>query len=163
MDDLLYHRDQLLKITRELRKQIQDKHNQAYQCLLTVPGIGPITAIALLTEIADFNRFDDPAQYCSFLGLIPWESSSGENIHTKGIQPRCNKFLRPLIVEASWVAIRKEPKLLSYYRKYAVKNSNHAIIKVARKLALTVKAVAQKLQSYRSDYYPMSEKSMSMA
>jgi transposase len=155
MDDLAYHRGQLLKITQALRKQIQARYQEPYKCLLSVPGIGPITAIALLAEIGDFARFDNHAEYCSFLGLIPWEDSSGESTHTKGIQPRCNKFLRPLIVEASWIAIRKEPHLLKYYRRHAIKNSKHAIIKVARKLALIAKGVVQKLQNYQSDYYPM--------
>jgi transposase len=158
MDDLVYHRGQLLQITQALRKQMQMRYEQVYQCLLSIPGIGSITAIALLAEIGDFSRFDNHAEYCSFLGVIPWEGSSGESNYTKGIQPRCNKFLRPLIVEASWVAIKKEPKLLSYYRQYAVKNSKHAIIKVARKLALTAKAVAQKLQHYKPDYCPINRK-----
>ena len=163
IDDLIYHRGQLLKITQALRKQVQMKYSEPYQCLLSVPGIGPITAIALLAEIGDFNRFDNPAEYCSFLGLIPWENSSGEHVHTKGMQPRCNKYLRPLIVEASWIAIRKEPYLLSYYRKHALKNSKHAIIKVARKLALIARAVAQKLQHYQPDYCLMMDKIKSMA
>lgn len=163
MDDLIYHRGQLLKITQALRKQIQMRYGQTYLCLLSVPGIGPVTAIALLAEIGDFNRFENPAEYCSFIGLIPWEDSSGENIHTKGIQPRCNKHLRPLIVEASWIAIRKEPQLLKYYRRHAIKNSKHAIIKVARKLALIAKGVVQKLQKYQSDYYPMMGKIKLMA
>ena len=163
MDDLIYHRRQLLIITLELRKQIQTRYHQTYRCLLGVPGIGPITAIALLSEIGDFNRFDNPAEYCSFIGLIPWENSSGENLNTRGIQPRCNKHLRPLIVEASWIAIRKEPQLLKYYRKHAIKNSKHAIIKVARKLALIAKGVAQKLEKYQSDYLSVTEKIKSMS
>jgi transposase len=157
MDDLVYHRGQLLKITQALRKEIQTRYEEPYQCLLTVPGIGPITAAALLAETGDINRFDNPAEYCSFIGLIPWEDSSGDSTHTKGIQPRCNKHLRPLIVEASWMAIRKEPRLLKYYRRHAVKNSKHAIIKVARRLALIARAVAQKLQPYNPDYCPEIE------
>lgn len=152
MDDLIYHRSQLLKITQALRKEVQTKYSKPYQCLLSIPGIGPITASALLAEIGDFNRFDNPAEYCSFIGLIPWEDSSGESTYTRGIQPRCNKHLRPLIVEASWIAIRKEPRLLNYYRKHAVKNSKHAIIKVARRLALTARAIVQKLQLYNPGY-----------
>jgi transposase len=158
MDDLVYHRGQLLKITKALRKQIQTKYHEPYECLLTVPGIGAITAIALLAEIGDFNRFDNHAQYCSFLGLVPWENSSGDRVHIKGMQPRSNKHLRPLIVEASWVAIKKEPYLLKYYRPHAIRNSKRAIIKVARKLALIAKSVAQNLQQYQSDYYLRTEK-----
>jgi transposase len=152
MDDLVYHRAQLLKITQALRTEVQTKYGKHYQCLLSIPGIGPITASALLAEIGDFNRFDNPAEYCSFIGLIPWEDSSGESMYTRGIQPRCNKYLRPLIVEASWIAIRKEPRLLKYYRRHALKNSKHAIIKVARRLALIAKAVVQRLQRYNPDY-----------
>ena len=126
---------------------------QTYQSLLTVPGIGPIVASALLSEIGDFARFDSPAEYCSFIGLLPWEHSSGEKTYSKGMQPRCNKHLRPLLIEASWVAIRKEPLLLKYYRRHAVRNNKHAIIKVARKLALIAKGVAQKLQDYQSSYH----------
>jgi transposase len=48
--------------------------------------------------------------------------------------------------------------MLKYYRKHAIKNSKHAIIKVARRLALITRAVAQKLQNYQSDYFPVMEK-----
>lgn len=85
----------------------------------------------------------------SYLGLIPWENSSGEHLTTKGIQPRCNKYLRPLLVETSWAAIRHAPELLAYYRKHAVKNNKHAIVKVARKVALIARAVVLKQQDYK--------------
>ncbi|MFI5152197.1 MAG: IS110 family transposase [Chitinophagales bacterium] len=155
MADLIHHRGEVFTLTKELRRQVQNHYSLPYKCLLTVPGIGPITAIGLLAEIGDFNRFNDQAQYCSFLGLMPWDDSSGDYIHSKGIQPRCNKHLRYLLVEASWIAIKREPTFLKYYRKHAIKNSKHAIIKVARKLALIAKGVAQKLQPYQSDYYSL--------
>lgn len=73
-----------------------------------MPGYGPIVCAALLAEIGDFTRFEDPDDYCSYLGLLPWSDSSGENIRTKGIQPRCNKHLRYLLIEAAWSGIRKD-------------------------------------------------------
>jgi transposase len=155
IDDLVHQRNELGKITKALRSQAKKDYSLTYKCLLSVPGIGFTTAIGLLAEIGDFNRFKDPAEYCSFLGLIPWQHSSGESVQVKGIQPRCNKHLRPLLVEASWFAIRNEPSLLKYYRKHVVMNSKHAIIKVARKLALIAKGVAQKLQMYQTDYLPL--------
>jgi len=160
IDDLVHQRNELGKITKALRSQAKKEYSLPYKCLLSVPGIGFTTAIGLLAEIGDFNRFKDPAEYCSFLGLIPWQHSSGESIRVKGIQPRCNKHLRPLLVEASWLAIRNDPSLLKYYRKHAVKNSRHAIIKVARKLALIAKGVVQKLQLYRADYFPLSNQEL---
>jgi transposase len=158
LETLRYHRAQLYQITKLLRKQIQIVHDQAYKRLLTVPGIGPITAMGLLAEIADFSRFDEPDKYCSYLGLMPWGDSTGENLNTKGIQPRCNRHLRPLIIEASWTAIKNAPELLAYYRKHAVKNNKHAIIKVARRLVLIARGVVLKNQNYQADYLQTVQK-----
>lgn len=151
-EDLSYRRKQLFEITKQLRRQIQATHQKTYECLLTIPGIGPITAMGLLAEIGDFNRFTDPDQYCSYLGLLPWEDGSGERYNTKGLQPRCNTHLRPLLIEASWAAVKKDRSLFAYYSKHAVKNSKRALVKVARKLALIAKGVAQKQQYYDPDY-----------
>jgi len=152
VEELKYQRKRLFEITKLLRRQIQDFHNLSYKCLLSVPGIGAVTAMGLIAEIADFGRFDDPDEYCSMLGLCPWEDSSGDTIKTKGMQPRCNRHLRPLLVEASWTAIKKSPALFAYYSKHAVKDSKKAIVKVARKLALTARGVVLKQQLYQEGY-----------
>jgi len=152
IEELRYQRKQLYQITKLLREQIQATDMQTYQYLLSVPGIGGVTAMGLISEIADFKRFGDPDQYCSFLGLCPWEDSSGDIIKTKGMQPRCNRHLRPLLVEASWMAIRKSPALFAYYSKHAVRNPKSAIVKVARRLALIAKGVATSQQLYQADY-----------
>jgi len=152
IEELKYQRKQLYQITKLLREQIQATDPQTYRCLLSVPGIGGVTAMGLIAEIADFSRFDDPDQYSSFLGLYPWEDSSGDTIKTKGMQPRCNRHLRPLLVEASWMAIRKSPALFAYYSKHAVRNSKQAIVKVARRLAMIAKGVATTQQLYQADY-----------
>ena len=152
VEELKYQRKRLSEITKQLRRQIQEFHAKSYECLLSVPGIGAVTAMGLIAEIADFGRFDDPDEYCSLLGLCPWEDSSGNTIKTKGMQPRCNKHLRPLLVEASWTAIRRSPVLFAYYSKHAVKDSKKAIVKVARKLALAARGVVLKQQLYQEDY-----------
>ena len=151
-EELKYQRKQLSQITKLLRGQIKIHHTKSYDYLITIPGIGPVTAMALLAEIADFNRFKYPDEYCSYLGLMPWEESSGDTVRTKGIQPRCNTFLRPLLMEAAWVAIKNNRDLFAYYSKHAKKGSKHAIVKVARKVALTARAVVQKQQPFNPDY-----------
>jgi len=152
ISDLQYNRKQLLDATSALRKQIRKIYPDQLNCLLSVPGIGPIMGMAFLAEIGDFSRFKDPDEYSSYLGLIPWEKSSGESLSTKGMQPRCNKFLRPLLIETSWAAIRHSTELLAYYRKHAVKNNKHAIVKVARKIALIARAVVLQLKRYNPEY-----------
>jgi transposase len=68
------------------------------------------------------------------------------------MQPRCNRHLRPLLVEASWMAIRRSPALFAYYSKHAVRNPKRAIIKVARRLAMIAKGVATTQQLYQPEY-----------
>lgn len=150
--ELKYQRSQLSQLTLLLRNQVKAVHSTSYECALSVPGIGGITGIAMLAEIADFTRFDDPDEYCSMLGLCPWPDSSGDTIKTKGMQPRCNRHLRPLLIEASWTAIRKSPELFAYYSKHATRDSKKAIVKVARRLALTVRAVIINGQPYQPGY-----------
>lgn len=149
------YKDQRIKlnyITRELRKIVEQLYPDAYKVLLTVPGYGPIVSIALLAELGNFDRFDDPDQYDSYLGLTPWEDSSGDSLKNKGAQPRCNKHLRPMLVEAAWQAIRKDSNLLAYYKTHYARGNKHAIMKVARKLALIARGVVLKNKPYDPDY-----------
>lgn len=155
--ELRHQRQQECRITKLLRQQVEAHHAEDYKRLLTVPGIGPITAMAMLSETGNLSRFDNPDEYTSYLGLMPWDESSGDKVKTKGIQPRCNKHLRPLLVEASWVAIRISTELRTYYNKHAAKNNKHAIIKVARKLALIAKGVVLNKEDYKEDYKPKNK------
>lgn len=149
IEELVYQRKELLEITKKLKLAMLDHYAQQYKSMLTVPGYGPITVAALLTETGDLSRFDERDQYTSYLGLVPAEHSSGETIHYSHLQPRCNTHLRPILVEAAWMAIRNCPALLSYYKKHVRKNDKKAIIKVARKLALIARSVALNQSVYQ--------------
>jgi transposase len=153
IEELKYQRKKLYEITKKLRASIFSVYKESFASALSVPGIGPITAIGLFSEIGDFKRFDDPDQYASYLGLMPAERSSGDTIRVVGLQPRCNKHLRPLLIEAAWVAIRKCPVLLHYYKKHVGRNEKNAIIKVTRKLAMIVKGVVLNKTMYDPDYH----------
>ena len=120
--------------------------------MLTIPGIGPITAMGLLAELGDLTRFKNPDEFASYLGLIPSEYRSGDTVYGVSIQPRCNMHLRPLLIEAAWFSIRKCPALLDYYKKHVGKNNKKAIVKVARKLALIMKSVSINQTPYHPLY-----------
>jgi transposase len=152
INELVYQRQQLLLITRQIRTAIKQYYQQQYECMLTVPGIGAVTAMGLLAETGTLSRFDNPNEFASYLGLIPSEHSSGETVYSKHIQNRCNRYLRPLLIEAAWQAIRKSPILLAYFKKHIARNNKKAIVKVARKLALIAKAVALSQTKYQEEY-----------
>lgn len=163
IEDLKYQRQQLLQLTRKLKKAIVAHFKESYTSLLTVPGIGPIIAMALLAETGDLNRFKNPDEFCSYLGFIPAEQSSSDTIYSIRIQPRCNMHLRPLLIEAAWTSIRRCPVLLAYYKKHVGKNNKKAIVKVARKLALIAKAIVINKTVYQSDYRSKEPKQIMMA
>jgi transposase len=144
-----HHRRQLLELSRMIRQRIREYDNELYSLLKTISGIGPLTSSALITELGDINRFNNIDQLGSYVGLIPKIKESGETTHIRGITFRCNTFLRTLLIEASWQAIRMDPAMMQYYHKHLVNNTGHkVIIKVARKLLNRIRYVMKNRQPY---------------
>jgi transposase len=144
-----HHRQQLLILSRILRLRIREYDNELYSLLKTISGIGPLTSSALITELGNINRFQHIDHLSSFVGFIPRVRESGETTHTGGITFRCNTFLRTLLIEASWQAIRKDPSLMQYYQRHVINNKGHkVIIKVARKLLNRIRYVMKNRQPY---------------
>jgi transposase len=83
-----------------------------------VPGIGPLTAMKLLTELESVDRFNSLDQLCSYVGLVPSTHSCGENRTDNGITTRRNSSLRGALIESAWIAIRNDPALLPFYQKH---------------------------------------------
>lgn len=77
--------------------EYQDKVKKL-KCFL---GIKTHTALSLIVETGDFERFAKGNQYASYLGLAPGENSSSESIHRLGITKAGNSHLRRLLIEAS--------------------------------------------------------------
>jgi len=137
IEQLEWQRGQLLQITRDVRAILKETlYEPNTQLLLSVPGIGPLNAVTILTEVGDINRFSRAIHFNSFLGLCPTEHSSGGSEHKGGMTIRCNNMLRPMIIEAAWVAIRHDPALMLAFEKYKKKgiNPKRAIVKIAHKL-----------------------------
>ena len=144
-----FHRKQLLDLSRLVRQRIREYDRELYSLLNTISGIGPLTSSALITELGDINRFQNIDQLGSYVGLIPRIRESGEITHTGGITFRCNSFLRTLLIESSWQAVRMDPAMMQYYHKHLVNNTGHkVIIKVARKLLNRVRYVMKNRQPY---------------
>ena len=152
--ELEYQRSQLLAVLRSIRAMMIQRFKKLWDLLLSIPGIGPVNAITLISEIGDMSRFTSETHLASFFGLLPSECSSDETIIVNGINPRCNKYIRSMLVEAAWVAIRFSPSLLCYYKKHSPNNkdNNKAIIKVARKLAMIIRAVWLSAKPFEEGY-----------
>jgi transposase len=117
--------------------------------LKTVPGISTLTAMTLLTELSDIARFPSLDEMSSYVGLIPDTHSSGEKEHTGEITQRRHRQLRCLLIEASWVAIRKDPVMLMAFAQYCKRmRKTRAIVKIARKLLNRIRYVLKNQAEY---------------
>lgn len=141
---------ELLEITRVIKSYIKECGlTERINLLRTVPGIGITTAVTLLSEIMDINRFSNFDKLASYLGLVPSVRSSDQKEYVLGIKIHHNKLLRQLLVEASWMAIRKDPVLLKAYGNYKKRMSaQEAIIRIAKKLASRIHYVMRTGCSY---------------
>lgn len=123
-----------LSLTRSYKKNIE--------LLISIPGIGLVTAMSFLTEIEDISRFKSLDKFCSFVGLVPMTNSTGERESVGSITKRQNKILRSLIIESSWVAIRNDPALMLAYGKLIKRmKPTKAIIRIAKKMLNRIRYV----------------------
>lgn len=112
-------RQTLLLATRKVRELSRsERYRYDYELLTSIPGIGISVAMALLTEIGEFNRFHNEREFASYLGLVPTSHSSGDKIAHGEKTFRGNKKLGPQIVEASWISIYRDRGLGCAYISY---------------------------------------------
>lgn len=143
-------RNKIVEIMRLLKKYSTEYGlNKDIHFLTSIPGIGFTTAITIATEIMDINRFHNANEFVSFIGFVPSTDSSGEKDKTVGTTLLFNKYLRSFIIEASWVAIRKDPALTLAFNKYIKRMSRQkAIIRIAKKLSNRIFWVLKNKKKY---------------
>ena len=128
----------------------QERHSRLYELLLSVPGVGLLTAMALIGEIIDMGRFKTIDHLYSYAGFIPSSKSSGERESLGEMTNRKNSRLLSSLVQASWISIKSDPELLMKYEQYRKRmNAQKAIIKIARILLRRIRMVWLKEQRYR--------------
>lgn len=133
----------ILQANRKIRSMSESEtYVTKAKLLRTIPGIGLLTAMILLTEIETITRFSNFDKPCSFIGLIPSTNSSGEKDITGKLTRRGNNFIRSTIVECAWIAARRDLSLNKSFHEYCKRmDANKAIIRIARKLLNRVRFV----------------------
>jgi transposase len=122
----------------ELDRRVAEEARQRPEAvrLMTHPGVGSVTALAMVLTLGPAERFGSAKKLGSYFGLIPSEESSGGKQRLGKISKQGSSFLRFLLVEAGQTAARYDPQLKRFYRRLAArKNRSVAKVAVARKLA----------------------------
>ncbi len=109
----------------------------AQKHVLSIPGMGPILASVVVSEIDGISRFNSAQKLCGYIGLCPSTSSSGGKTYNGKLMKHCNKWLRWAFVEAAWVAMGCDSYFGDLYKKKRSlgKKANTAILCVARRMA----------------------------
>ena len=143
-------RKQKLMMTRKLRALGRsDKFKDDLDLIMSVPGIGMTTGMALLAEICDVSRFTDGAHLAAYIGMTPMCHSSGEHDGTGDITIRKNAIMRCNLIEAAWVAIRQDAAMNLYYTECCRRMvASKSIVKVARKLVNRIYYVLKRRKKY---------------
>jgi transposase len=147
----LEHLDEsIAQLTKQVRRLAGEEPYATQVSLLnSIPGISTLAAMTLLTEIVDINRFKNLDHLASYVGLVPGEDSSGEQDRTTGISPRRNAHLRSMLMECSWIAVRKDPALLMAFTKLSKRMpKNRAIVRICRKLLNRIRYVLKNQEPY---------------
>jgi len=140
----------LLQITKQIRGLSKTEiYKEQVDLLKSVPGIGLLTAMIILTELESIDRFGNIDKLCGFVGLVPSTYSSGEKDITGDITKRGHSILRSAIIESAWVAARFDPALTKSYNFYCKKmEPNKAIVRIAKKLLSRISYVLKNKQPY---------------
>ena len=110
--------------------------------LMTIPAVGPITALTWALEVGDVQRFSSIKKAISYCGLCGAEKSSGNTVQRTPLSKQRNKHLQTTLIEAAKMAPRNSPELAMLYDKEKQKgNANRATLAVARKLVAYLMAV----------------------
>lgn len=131
---MIDHVDNEIKEIKAKAKSIEQFKKQA-RLIQTMPGLGETAAYIILAEIGDIHRFKTPSQLCSYAGIVPSISQSGNRCLVGRITKQGSKWLRWIFIQCANVAINKPNKIQSYfYRLNAKKHRNVAITATARKM-----------------------------
>jgi len=144
------------------------------EAMQALRGINFITAAIIMVEVGDLRRFESPRQLMGYLGLVPGERSTGENVRRLGITKAGNGRVRRALIESAWsyrhlprtgkakhdlvervspgvrdIAVKAQSRLCGRYRALSGKgkNLNVAVTAVARELAGFVWAIGMAVQA----------------
>lgn len=129
--------DHLAPLIAGLERELQPLAEQhpRVASLMTHPGVGPLTGLALVHTLGPVERFASARKVTAYVGLDPLEYSSGERQRIGSISKQGSKLLRFLLIEAGHSATRRDPDLQRFYhRVLARRDKPRAKVAVARRL-----------------------------
>jgi transposase len=152
LDMIIHFERHLSDIERAIVKKILSLPELAksYKLLMSIPGVGPITAATIMVETGDITRFDKPEQLVAYAGLCPNVSQSGENFYHGHISKMGPPLLRWVLQQAAWVAYRSDANVRRILNRIARKSGKKkAATAMARKILIYAWSVCRNQKAFQ--------------
>jgi transposase len=138
------------------------REDESCRRLLTIPGIGPVTATALIAAIGNGAAFRKGREFSAWVGMVPRESSTGGKQKLLGISKRGNPYLRKLFIQGARTvmmrASKQSPGLRTWIENIAQRKHHHvAAVALANKMARIAWVVLARGEAYRAPLMVDSE------
>ena len=141
----------------EVQIKIWHKQNEASKKLEEIPGVGPITATAIVASIGDAKCFKDGRQLAAWLGLVPRQHSSGGKQMLLGISKRGDSYLRTLLIHGARAVLRAAERKVQHAGSWLAnlmerRNFNVAVVALANKNARIIWALLAHERKYQNNF-----------
>jgi len=157
MAQLKLELEQVTARIEEMDRVIQKtaKENEDCQRLTEIPGVGPVTATALIAAVGNASTFQKGRNLAAWMGIVPGEYSTGGKQKLLGISKRGNKYLRTLFIQGARSVVQqrhKQAQGLSHWLEQLLgrTHQNVVIVALANKLVRMAWAVLCKNERYRA-------------
>jgi transposase len=155
--------EQLAARIDEMDRMIQQEaiENEACQRLTAIPGVGPVTATALIGAVGNASAFGKGRDLSAWMGIVPGEYSTGGKQKLLGISKRGNKYLRRLFVQGARSVLQHREKQAPALSRWLAgllgrTHQNVVVVALANKLVRMAWAVLCKNESYRAPVLAVS-------
>jgi len=149
---MINHFETMLAAVHFEINQLLDKELSFTTLAMSMPGVGPVTALVLFSYLGDCRRFSNGKQVAYYAGFVPRVDSSGDTIRYGGIIKHGAQGIRRVMVQSAWSLVHSKngnELTLFYERLKATKGKGKAIVAVARKMLCVFYAMMTSGELYR--------------
>lgn len=154
-------KEQLQRLTdieadiQDIERRIKDWQKQQNACkkIAEIPGIGMLTATALVATMGEATSFKSGREFAAFVGLVPKQSGTGGKVKLLGISKRGDTYLRTLLIHGARAVMFKARDKGEWSEALLQRRpANVAIVALANKMARTAWAILAHDREYQKGY-----------
>jgi len=155
VNDCLEVLETLAQRIRELERELRSKAGESREAelLMSIPGVGYFSALAILAEIGDINRFPNPEKLCAYAGIVPSVEQSENTRRLDGTTKEGSALLRWVLIQCAWMHLyhTEDTRLTRFFWKVSRRKGRKvAIVAMARKMLVAIYWMLRRGERFRA-------------